>query len=72
MVASRGTLWNILRRSSGWFDSPVKGMISPTTGRVTRNLTGLLFNIPWVTQQKEVFKKKVGVFHPGINLTCCG
>ncbi|CAL5435445.1 unnamed protein product [Camellia sinensis] len=37
MVASRGTLWNSPRRSSGWSDSPVKGTISPTTGRVTRN-----------------------------------
>ncbi|KAI7991539.1 hypothetical protein LOK49_LG12G02179 [Camellia lanceoleosa] len=26
MVASRGTLWNNPRRSSGWSDSPVKGM----------------------------------------------
>ncbi|KAL7225653.1 hypothetical protein ACSBR1_020920 [Camellia fascicularis] len=37
MVASRGTLLNSPRRSSGWSDSPVKGMISLTTGRVTRN-----------------------------------
>ncbi|GMP98307.1 hypothetical protein CsSME_00046251 [Camellia sinensis var. sinensis] len=37
MVASRGTLWNSPRRSSGWSESPVKGMISPTSGRVTRN-----------------------------------
>ncbi|GMP98262.1 hypothetical protein CsSME_00046216 [Camellia sinensis var. sinensis] len=37
MVASQGTLWNNPRRSSGWSDSPVKGMISLTTGRVTRN-----------------------------------
>ncbi|CAL5356850.1 unnamed protein product [Camellia sinensis] len=33
MVASRGTLWNSPRRSSGWSESPVKGMISPTSGR---------------------------------------
>ncbi|XP_028057862.1 uncharacterized protein LOC114261756 isoform X2 [Camellia sinensis] len=33
MVASRGKLWNSPRRSSGWSDSPVKGVISPTTGR---------------------------------------
>ncbi|KAL7225773.1 hypothetical protein ACSBR1_021019 [Camellia fascicularis] len=37
MVASRGTLCNSPRRSSGWSDSPVNGMISPATGRVTRN-----------------------------------
>ncbi|KAL7197909.1 hypothetical protein ACSBR2_020436 [Camellia fascicularis] len=33
MVASWGTLWNSSRRSSGWSDSPVKGMIFPTTRR---------------------------------------
>ncbi|CAL5431699.1 unnamed protein product [Camellia sinensis] len=50
MVASRGTLWNSPRRPSGWSDSPVKGMISLTTGREsTRHAVAELASFPKFT-----------------------
>ncbi|KAI7996838.1 hypothetical protein LOK49_LG10G00968 [Camellia lanceoleosa] len=36
-VGPRGTLWNSPRSPSAWSDSPVKGLISSPTDRVTRN-----------------------------------
>ncbi|KAL7197821.1 hypothetical protein ACSBR2_020360 [Camellia fascicularis] len=71
MVASRGTLLNSPRRSSGWSDYPVKGMISPTTGRVTRNQQDYYSTFHRTPNIKK-FSKRVGEFHPGINPTCCG
>ncbi|CAL5356858.1 unnamed protein product [Camellia sinensis] len=46
MVASRGTLWNSPRRSSGWSDSPVKGCDISDHWEGDKKSTGLLLNIP--------------------------
>ncbi|CAL5435659.1 unnamed protein product [Camellia sinensis] len=72
MVASRGTLWNSPRRSSGWSDSPVNGMISPSTGLGTRNQQDYYSTFHRTPNRKKFSKKGVGEFHPGINPTCCG
>ncbi|KAF5937974.1 hypothetical protein HYC85_025480 [Camellia sinensis] len=58
MVASRGTLWNNPRRSSGWSDSPVKGMISLTTGRVTRNRQDYYSTFHRTPNRKKFSKKE--------------
>ncbi|XP_028096526.1 uncharacterized protein LOC114296426 isoform X3 [Camellia sinensis] len=58
MVASRGTLWNSPRRSSGWSDSPVKGMISPTSGRVTRNQQDYYSTFHRTANRKKFSKKE--------------
>ncbi|KAI7990843.1 hypothetical protein LOK49_LG12G02196 [Camellia lanceoleosa] len=62
MVASRGTLWNSPRRSSGWSDSPVKGMISPTTGRVTRNQQDYYSTFHRTPNRKKFSKKEWETF----------
>ncbi|CAL5431679.1 unnamed protein product [Camellia sinensis] len=58
MVASQGTLWNSPRRSSGWSDSPIKGMISPTTGRVTRNQQDYYSTFHRTPNRKKFSKKE--------------
>ncbi|CAL5435627.1 unnamed protein product [Camellia sinensis] len=58
MVASRGTLWNSPRSSSGWSDSPVNGMISPTTGRVTRNQHDYYSTFHRTPNRKKFSKKE--------------
>ncbi|CAL5435633.1 unnamed protein product [Camellia sinensis] len=58
MVASRGTLWNSPRRPSGWSDSPVKGMISPTTGRVTKNQQDYFSTFHRTPNRKKFSKKE--------------
>ncbi|KAL7225750.1 hypothetical protein ACSBR1_021001 [Camellia fascicularis] len=58
MVASRGTLWNSPRRPSGWSDSPVKGMISLTTGRVTKNQQDYFSTFHRTPNRKKFSKKE--------------
>ncbi|KAI7991532.1 hypothetical protein LOK49_LG12G02176 [Camellia lanceoleosa] len=62
MVASRGTVWNSSRRSSGWSDSPVKGMISLTTGRVTRNQQDYYSTFHRTPNRKKFSKKEWETF----------
>ncbi|KAF5937976.1 hypothetical protein HYC85_025482 [Camellia sinensis] len=58
LVASRGTQWNSPRSSSGWSDSPGKGMISLTTARVTRNQQDYYSTFHRTPNRKKFSKKE--------------
>ncbi|GFY98044.1 guanosine-3',5'-bis (diphosphate) 3'-pyrophosphohydrolase, putative [Actinidia rufa] len=58
-VGPRRTLWNSPRRSPAWFDSPVKGVISPSTGRLlTRTQQEHYSTFHKTPNRKKISKKE--------------
>ncbi|XP_057506751.1 uncharacterized protein LOC130789967 [Actinidia eriantha] len=58
-VGPRRTLWNSPRRSPAWFDSPVKGVISPSTGRLlTRTQQDHYSTFHKTPNRKKISKKE--------------
>ncbi|CAL5421924.1 unnamed protein product [Camellia sinensis] len=61
-IGPRGTLWNSPRSPSAWSDSPVKGLISSPTDRVTRNQQDYYSTFHKTPTRRKMSKKEWETF----------
>ncbi|XAR69893.1 hypothetical protein NMG60_11001650 [Bertholletia excelsa] len=57
-VGPKGTLWNSPNRSSAWTNSPSKGLVSPSTGKVTKSQENYYSSFHKTPNRKKFSKRE--------------